>query len=107
MSSGDSQRHSSSDRQARPDRRDGISPLTAARNAKAQLAELTGHQPESVSAFERTDDGYRLQVELVELERVPPTTSVLATYDVELDPSGDLRDYRRVRRYYRNATDER
>jgi hypothetical protein len=71
----------------------------------SQLAELTGRDPDSVSGLEPTDDGWRFQVEIVELERVPQTTSVLASYEVDTDPDGNVVSYRRVRRYTRNATE--
>jgi hypothetical protein len=75
------------------------------RNARAQLEELTGMSAESVSSFERTDDGWKLDVEVLELERVPDTMSLMASYEVDLDPQGELVGYRRVRRYERGRAD--
>jgi len=79
--------------------------LSASRRAMAQLAELTGREPDSVSALEPTDDGWRFQMEIVELERIPQTTSVLASYQVDADPEGNVMSYRRVHRYTRNGTE--
>lgn len=76
-----------------------------ARGAVEQLAELTGRPPDGVSAARRTEEGWRLEIDVVEVERIPASTSVLATYQVELDPGGNLLSYERVRRYHRNATD--
>jgi len=76
------------------------------RAAVSQLAELTGRSPDTVSAVERTDEGWRVEVELVELERVPATTNILATYEVQLDTDCGLVGYRRLRRYFRNAAEE-
>jgi hypothetical protein len=78
--------------------------VTAA--AVQQLRELLGHGVESVTAVERDDEGWRVEVEVVELERVPQTTDVMAGYQVQLDESGDLMGYRRVRRYVRGSTEE-
>jgi predicted ATPase len=75
------------------------------REARAQLAELTGTTAESVTSFERTDDGWALAIEVLELERVPDTMSLLASYEVALDPHGVLTGYRRVRRYERGRAD--
>ncbi|MEU0395913.1 gas vesicle protein [Streptomyces sp. NPDC006208] len=75
------------------------------RLARSQLAELTGMQPESVSSFARTEDGWVLEVEVLELARVPDTTSLLATYEVVLGPDAELTTYRRVRRYERGKAD--
>jgi hypothetical protein len=43
-----------------------------------------------------------LQVEVVEVARIPDSTSVMATYEVQASDDGELLSYRRVRRYYRN-----
>ena len=59
-----------------------------------------------MSAIERIDDGWRVEVELVELERVPATTNILATYEVQLDNDCSLVGYRRLRRYFRNAAED-
>lgn len=80
-----------------------ISGARAAQFAQAQLQELTGQACESVSGLARTADGWAVSVEVVELERVPRTTDILATYRVELDEDGELMGYERVSRYYRNA----
>ena len=46
------------------------------------------------------------RVEVVELERIPPTMNVIGSYDVELDAEGTLVGYERVRRYHRGQVDE-
>ncbi|MFI8089607.1 gas vesicle protein [Streptomyces sp. NPDC086080] len=82
-------------------------PMEVLRQARGQLAELTGMEAESVSSFEQTGDGWALEVEVLELERVPDTMSLMASYQVELDPDGQLTGYRRVRRYERGRADAR
>ncbi len=82
-------------------------PMQVLRQAREQLAELTGMEAESVSSFEQTSEGWALEVEVLELERVPDTMSLMASYQVELDPDGDLTGYRRVRRYERGRADAR
>ncbi|MCW5251919.1 gas vesicle protein [Streptomyces sp. SHP 1-2] len=77
------------------------------REARAQFGELTGLTAESVSSFERTEEGWSLEVEVLELERVPDTMSLMASYLVELDPEGTLTGYRRARRYERGRADGR
>jgi hypothetical protein len=83
------------------------SPMEVLRNARAQLAELTGMQAESVSSFEQTEDGWALEIEVMELARVPDTMSLMASSPVELAPEGQLPGYRRVRRYERGRADAR
>jgi hypothetical protein len=72
-----------------------------------QFRELSGNQPEQVSGLRSTDDGWSVLVEVVEVERVPDTTSVLSTYRVDVDSDGRLTGYERIRRYTRAATDNR
>jgi hypothetical protein len=84
-----------------------VTALQAMRGAAAQLAELLGTAPDSVSAVRPTPDGWTADVEVVELERVPDTMTVMATYQVILDPQGRLMGYERVRRYARGQLDRR
>ncbi|MEU0194226.1 gas vesicle protein [Streptomyces afghaniensis] len=86
---------------------DRPSPMEVLRQARGQLAELTGMTAESVSSFEQTEQGWALEVEVLELERVPDTMSLMASYQVELDARGQLTGYRRVRRYERGRSDPR
>ncbi|MFF7647484.1 gas vesicle protein GvpO [Streptomyces canus] len=80
-------------------------PMEVLRDARTQLAELTGMTAENVSSFEQTEDGWALEIEVLELTRVPDTMSLMASYQVELDPEGQLTGYRRVRRYERGRSD--
>ncbi|HSI97394.1 MAG TPA: gas vesicle protein [Gaiellaceae bacterium] len=75
--------------------------MKVARAAARQLAELTGRQPESVIGIQRTDDGWQVDLEVVESRRIPDSTDILATYRVEADEDGDLTGYQRLRRYVR------
>ncbi len=80
--------------------------VEAAQAAQRQLAELTGREPEGIVGLERDDDGWTVEVEVLELERIPRTTDVLATYEVTLDQRGELTGYRRSGRYVRGAPGE-
>ena len=79
-----------------------LTPVQIARAGAQQLSELTGRTSDTVSGMERTDNGWLVQVEVVELERIPDSTSVMASYQVELDAEGTMLSYRRSHRYYRN-----
>ncbi|MEU9499376.1 gas vesicle protein [Streptomyces sp. NPDC048196] len=76
-----------------------VSAPRAMRYAAEQLQELLGRAPESVSAVQPTEDGWMADVEVLELERVPTTSSVMASYRVTLDEEGELMSYERTRRY--------
>ena len=83
-----------------------LSPAQIARSAAEQLAEIAGLAPDSISGLERTDNGWSVRVEVVEVARIPDSTSVMASYGVIVDDRGELQSYRREHRYYRNQAGE-
>jgi hypothetical protein len=81
--------------------------LQVIRSAKEQVRELTGRPVEGVLGVRRADDGgWEALVEVVELRRVPNSTDVLASYLLVLGDDGEVQEYRRTRRYYRNQVEE-
>ncbi|MER6349158.1 gas vesicle protein GvpO [Streptomyces sp. NPDC001595] len=79
----------------------------AAERAAEGLSALVRHRLEGVSAVRRGDeDGWIVNVDVLELARIPDTTSLLAVYEVELDSTGELTQYRRIARYRRGAQDQ-
>lgn len=82
------------------------SPGDIARRAALQLGELRGLEVEGVTGFQRTDGGWRVLVEVVEVSRVPTSTDVLGAYEVELDDEGELVGFERLRRYVRGRAGE-
>ena len=83
-----------------------LSGARVAVEAVRQLAELTGKEIEGVVGLDRNDEGWIVQVEVLELRRVPSTTDMLATYDVHVDERGDLEGYQRLARYVRGTPGE-
>jgi hypothetical protein len=82
--------------------------LTAAEAGQQGLrliAQLTSKEPEGVTGVEPAEDGWLITVEVVEDRRIPSSTDVLATYQIELGPDGELISYRRMRRYSRGRGD--
>ena len=77
-----------------------------ASEAARQLLQLTGKAAEGITGLERADHGWTVQVEVVEVRRIPDTTDVLALYEVTTDEQGELEGYRRLRRYVRGAPGE-
>ena len=103
---GDEAQDRKAPRRSTPRRPSGtMGAATAMRAAAQQLAELLGRPPDSISSLKPTEDGWEAQVEVVELERIPDTTSVLASYRVALDEEGELISYERTRRYTRGMID--
>jgi hypothetical protein len=86
-------------------RRKRLSAAMAGQAGLQQITELIGKDPDSVSGVEPLDDGWRVTVEIVEDHRIPSSTDLLGTYQIEVDPEGELLAYRRVRRYARGRGD--
>ena len=85
----------------------GISAGEAIRSAREVIAELTGKQPEGISAINRSGEGgWVISLDVLELSRIPASTDLLATYEVSLDGDGSLVDMERTRRYTRNQVSE-
>lgn len=76
------------------------------RAAREQFEELAGRTPESISGLVRTEDGWQVLVDVVELQRVPRTTDVLGTYDVRLDDDAQITGYERRERYVRSTVSD-
>ncbi len=79
--------------------------VKVARRAREQLTELLDRDSESVVGIQRTDDGWEVDLEVVETRRIPDTTDVLATYRVRADESGDVQGYERLERYIRGQAE--
>ena len=103
-----SDRQSSSD-QDRPAAKKSAKPsaMKVARAAAEQLTELTGRRPEVVVGVERNDDGWQVELEVVESRRIPDSTDILATYRVQVDEDGEMMGYYRAQRYVRGKGGDR
>jgi hypothetical protein len=74
--------------------------------ARETVQDLTGYPPEAVSGLQWDGDSWLVTVDVLELERIPSTTDMLATYVVQLDDSGGLLGYKRTRRFVRGQAEE-
>jgi hypothetical protein len=75
--------------------------------AREQVADVTGQAVETVSGLHRDSEGtWIVNVEVLELERVPNTMDLLASYEVTLNDDGDLLGFERRRRYHRAAVED-
>ncbi|MBO0683257.1 MAG: gas vesicle protein [Candidatus Dormibacteraeota bacterium] len=84
-----------------------VAAAAAAKAGFGSIYELTGKQPEGVTAVEPTKNGWLIAVEVIEDQRVPSSADLLATYEAELGNDGTLLAYRRTRRYARGRGDGR
>ncbi len=77
-----------------------------AQAAKECLVELTGLTPDTVSGMTKDEEGWHVNVDMIELSRIPQSADVLATYEAVLDADGNLVRYQRTRRYHRSQVTE-
>jgi hypothetical protein len=91
----------SSERGSDRSSRQKLSASAAAAAATEQISALVAKQPEMVTAVKPDEDGWRVEVEIVEDRRIPSSSDILALYEIELDAAGDLLAYRRRQRYVR------
>lgn len=102
---GRSPRREADEHAPRPKRGGGSRSTRAIEAAIRELTALTGRPLEGIVGFARTEEGSRITLDLLELEKVPATTDILATYVVELDEEEELLNYRRLRRYVRGRAE--
>ena len=88
-------------------RRGGNGGIAGAVSAALEQFEVLTHlEPIGTTGVRREEDGWSVLVDVVELERVPSTTSVMATYRVDVDDSGELCGFQRLRRFTRGSVDQ-
>ena len=74
--------------------------------ARETIEDLTGYPPEAVSGLQWDGESWLVTVDVLELERIPSTTDLLATYVVQLDDGGGLLGYKRTKRFVRGQAEE-
>lgn len=67
-------------------------------------SDLIGRPLDGIVEIERTDDGWRVVVEIIERSSVPDTQDIIGRYALELDAGGTITGYRRLERYRRGDT---
>jgi hypothetical protein len=72
--------------------------------ARQYITEMTERPAVQTTSVSPTEDGWLIEVEVIEDRRIPSSSDILALYEVELDIDGELLSYRRIRRYLRGQT---
>src|SRR5215469_11629477 len=89
-----------------PPRRNGVPMVEVADRAVREFTTMFGQEAYRVSGVRKSDDGgWSVLVDVVELERIPQSTSLLATYRVDVDDRCRLMSYERLRRFTLGAAD--
>ena len=111
--SGDAGEPQSGEDQSGEDESDRVPQGASAKDAKKiigqarqELQELLGAEPESVSGFERGDHRWTVMLEVVDVKRVPDSTDVLSSYELTYDDDGQLVSVAQRRRYRRSQVEE-
>ena len=85
-----------------------LPPMTAREAAdmcREYITEMAGHEPVAMTSVEPIeDDGWIVEFEVIEERRIPSSADILAIYEVEIDPDGELLAFHRTRRYHRGQT---
>ena len=68
-----------------------------AEQAEAQLAEVTGLKPVTVSGMFKDEQGWHISLDMLEMTRIPTATDVLGEYDVLVDDDGNILKFERKR----------
>ncbi|MGF0316707.1 gas vesicle protein GvpO [Nocardia fluminea] len=86
------------------DERTALTAAQAAAMATENLTELTGKLLQGVTSMEPSEDGWLVEIEVLEDRHIPASADILALYEVEIDVDGNLLAYRRINRYNRGST---
>jgi hypothetical protein len=73
--------------------------LNRVKKARDQFQELARLEALAVSGLAKIDGGWQVEVDVVEIPRIPDSASLLATYRVTTDEAGDVTGHERVRRF--------
>ena len=68
------------------------------------MAEVTELEPVEVTGVARDEKGWRLQIEMLEYTKIPPSGDVIAEYEVLVDADGELLSFQRLRSRLRSET---
>ncbi|MEU6427199.1 gas vesicle protein GvpO [Microbispora sp. NPDC046973] len=92
------------DRAGEPRRRRAVlNAVSAGRLGLRYIADLTSKDTEGVTSVEPVENGWLVDVEVVEDRRIPSTSDMLSIYECQVDDEGNLMSYRRTRTYRRGA----
>jgi hypothetical protein len=70
-------------------------------DAKRQMSSITGLVPDTISEFDRADEGWKLHIDMLEHRSIPRTQDLLSSFEVELDELGQITRWRRTGRFTR------
>ncbi len=78
-----------------------------AERAKRQLAQVTGFKPVAAVGSYRDAKGWHVSVDMLEMVRLPDSTDLLGTYEVDLDDEGNIVRFEKRRAHLRGVPYEK
>ena len=63
--------------------------------------EVLNKQPESVSLLEKTEKGWKMEVEVLERKAVPDSFDLLSVFELNLDTAGNILSFKQIRKIRR------
>ncbi|MCQ8902527.1 MAG: gas vesicle protein [Methanothrix sp.] len=73
------------------------------RIARTAAEELLDKRFESISSISRTDDGWIVNVEVLERRAIPDTQDIIGRYEMCFDDAGEITGYRRMELRHRGS----
>jgi hypothetical protein len=80
-----------------------VSSSAAVSAAVRDIEVLIGKESEGATAVLPTEEGWTVEVEVLDDRHIPPSADMLALYEVVLDLDGEMLSYRRTRRFRRGS----
>ena len=80
-------------------------PLEIRQTVEETAGDVIGRPLDGVAEIRQTEDGWIVQVDVVERPAVPDSQDILGLYELTLDGSANMRGYERLRRYRRSDTE--
>jgi len=68
---------------------------TLIEQARSDLSKLTGLKPSSIIGAVKSENGWRISIEMIEKKSIPDQMDILATYEVVIDEDGNLLNFER------------
>ena len=68
---------------------------TLIEQARSDLSKLTGLNPSSIIGAVKSENGWRISIEMIEKKSIPDQMDILATYEVVIDEDGNLLNFER------------
>lgn len=64
--------------------------------AMSRLAAITKLRPSHLIGLSTTEEGWKVSIEMIEKKSIPESLDILATYEIILNESGDLKSFQRT-----------